>query len=589
MYAFGSQYKHPVVDSPDLRRVLELPRRALPDEVTSTAMRDLMTARFAKQNNNCKCASMMRKCITRLRRAQAWALYEMGTVGGLLGSIGVGHGKTLLGLLAPLALKIPPKNIVVMLCPPGNVGEVIDEYEIAGEHFNLPSITVHGRTNYTRAVPGTPSLHVMPYSMLSRPENTAWIAKVRPLAIIVDETDKLKDLQTATTARVARHMQQFPETRFCAWTGSLTDKSIMEYAHLAGWALGDGSPLPRDPEVTKEWGRAIDASDCPAPGGKLLFMCERGEELRSGFQRRLRETPGMITTTKSAIATPLVIAEKQAPPTPKIIEGALRDLRNDMLRPDGVELVSGLEVAACAKQLACGFYYRWVFPRNEPRELIERWFEARKEWGAEMRAKMAPRLEGMDSIKLVTDAARRYWGDLEGPGPRWKSERWPAWRDLEPQVKPKTGDAVRLSDFLARDAAQWALQNKGIVWYSHKELGLWISELSGLPLHEGGSKARELILAEKGDRSIVASIDSHGRGRNGLQFRFSDQLITSMPSSGSRSEQLLGRLHRAGAEAEAIRALYYAHTEELQRAFAQAIARAVYVEQTMGQEQKILK
>jgi arylsulfatase A-like enzyme len=40
---------------------------------------------------------------------------------------------------------------------------------------------MHGSHSYTRVVPGTPSLHVMPYSMLSRPEQTAWIAQVKPV------------------------------------------------------------------------------------------------------------------------------------------------------------------------------------------------------------------------------------------------------------------------------------------------------------------------------------------------------------------------------------------------------------------------
>lgn len=552
-------------------------------------MIDLMTKRFAKRNTRCACATKRRKCITRLRRVQAWALYEMGLQGGVLGSITVGDGKTLLGLLSPLALKIPPKNIVVLLCPPQNVGELIDEYELAGEHFQLTSLTVHGRHRYTRVVPGTPSLHVMPYSILSRPESMAWVAEVKPRAVVADEVDKLRNLQTATTARIARHMDTNPNTNFCGWTGSLTDKSLEDYGHLAKWALRTSSPLPLDDNVVLDWGRALNPSPYPAPGGELLKLCSPGEELRLGYQRRLRETLGMIMTTESSIKTPLIITEKKAPPIPPIVQDALNNLRSHMERPDGAELVTRLEVATCAKELACGFYYRWRFPRNEPKPLIKQWFAARKLWSKELRDFLWSRKEGLDSEKLATDAAKRYWGDLQNEGHKWKAEHWPAWRDLDPQVVPKKGDAKRLDPYLANDAGIWGLQNTGIIWYGHKELGKWIAELSGLPLHEGGPKARERILAEDGTRSIIASIDSHGRGRNGLQFSFADQLVTSLPSSGSRNEQLFGRLHRPGQDAPQIRAKYYAHTLELQAAFEQALARAEYVEKTMGQKQKLLR
>lgn len=596
---FGCNYKPPVKGSADLTRVLALPRRAVPDIALSEALIQHMSAKYTRKNIMCRCKSMRRKCITTLRRAQAWPLYEIAKAKGLLGQIGVGHGKTLLGLLAPFALDVPAGEVVVMLCPPGNIGEVIDDYKIMSQHFRLPNITVHGRSNFTVAVPGTPALHVLPYSLLSRPEYTAWMSEVQPVAIIADEVDKLRNLDTATAARVERHIDANPGTMFCGWTGSLTDSTISDYAHLLKWALGEGSPLPLSGIATQDWGRALNPSEYPAPGGALMALCAPGETLDQGYHRRFTETLGVVSVMEAAITTPLVITERKAPPMPQVITEAFDRLRGFSERPDGQELVSSLEVGACAQQLACGFYYRWRFPRSsfqcdmsdaERDDLVGRWYKARKEWGKELREFVGPRIEGRDSMKLATDAAKRHWGDLEAePGAHiWKSEHWPAWRDIEPQVKPETGCPVRLSDFLARDAAEWGLRHRGIIWYGHRELGKWIAELSGLSLHEGGPKARELILAETGERSIIASIKSHGRGRNGLQFMFSDQLIASPPSSATWWEQLLGRLHRTGQESGQIKAQYYAHTQELANAVRQALTRAQYVYGHMGASQKIL-
>ena len=106
-------------------------------------------------------------------------------------------------------------------------------------------------------------------------------------------------------------------------------------------------------------------------------------------------------------------------------------------------------------------------------------------------------------------------------------------------------------------------------------------------MHGGGSGAGVRIAAERGDRSIVASIRSHGTGRDGLQRLFCDQLVVQPPSSSSAWEQLLGRLHRIGQEAEIVRASFYRHTVEMAAAVDQAMSRALYVESTIGASQKI--
>jgi hypothetical protein len=305
-------------------------------------------------------------------------------------------------------------------------------------------------------------------------------------------------------------------------------------------------------------------------------------------------------------------------------------LRETWERPDGDQLVEALEVARVAAELAQGFFYRWEFPRGEKVSLIEAWKAARKEYFSELRQKLKKRDEHLDSPLLCWNAARRYWcpksvadarEDFENAHdawtermstyradvdewdppiepqweeydpktrnlPVWKSDHWRDWRDIRDKVQP-VSMPVRVHDYLARDAAAWAAENRGIVWYSKRAFGSWVAEISGLPMHGGGPGAGERIAAEKGDRSLVVSIDSHGTGRDGLQRLFATQLVSAPPSSNTRWEQLLGRLHRPGQKAKKVTAEFYAHTEEFKNALAQAQARAEYVNATMGTRQKL--
>lgn len=600
-------FKPPVADSPELRRVVAIPRRPQLESgsMRAAAMVEMISARYSNgvaAGAGCRCkAELHRDCITRLRLTQAWALYEIGIGSGMLGPIGVGHGKTILDLLSPLALR--DCKVAVLLVPPGLVTQLVAEYLLLAEHFRVPSLVVHGK-DWSSLVDGAPTLHVFPYSRLSRPEATTFLELMRPDAIIADEVHKLRHADTATTARVLRYFTAHPETRFCGWSGSITDSSIKDYAHLSALALRDSSPLPMDPQVIEDWARAIDPSDYPAPMGALEMLCEPGESMHSGFHRRLVETPGVIATTEPAVDCELFVGELDAPEVPAEVEEALDVLRADWMRPDGEEMVEPLELARCAWQLACGFYYRWIFPRGERVSEIETWKLARKAWRKELRALLRTRREHLDSPHLCKLAAIRAWEMPEHECPRrdggqapvwyrkadglplWRSETWPAWREIKDTVQHET-EAVRMHPFLAEHAADWGLRERGVIWYQHGAFGSWVAELSGLPLHGGGPQAGPRIAAEKGDRSIVASIKSHGTGRDGLQRLFCTQLVANPPSSATDWEQLLGRLHRIGQLAPRVDAWFYRHTPELAAHVDQALKRAIYVQGTLGSAQKL--
>src|SRR5439155_178431 len=128
-----------------------------------------------------------------------------------------------------------------------------------------------------------------------------------------------------------------------------------------------------------------------------------------------------------------------------------------------------------------------------------------------VRLKLKAREPLLDSEHLVEMAAMRAYGEAKSDSrlPEWRARCWPRWRDAKPTVIYESR-FTRMNDYLARDAATWAREHRGIVWYDLRAFGLWVAELSGFALHAGGANAERAILRETGERSIVASIRSHG-------------------------------------------------------------------------------
>lgn len=641
--------KVPVMDSEDLQRIKALPRRQLITEDSPDAPMVIkaVTQRYArKRSTPCNCARIYWRfnpnkpprnpsCITELNLTQAIALFEMGAYGGLFGPIGVGHGKTILDILAPLAFKECKR--ATLLVPPGLVLQLICEYEMLREHFRVPNlITISdvrvpndegeapkdGRPYMATGEDGEPITYVLPYSLLQRARCTTKLYEIEPDLIISDEAHKLRNIDTAGASRVFGYVEaQQNETppiyvRGAAWSGSFTEAAITDYGPTAALCLRERSPVPHDRDALEDWGRCInpkfaktDKDRDPnnpwskaAPAGALLQLDDgRGGHVTEVFYRRLTETPGVVATTSPAVKSELVIVENTPRyPTPDVILNHLDVLREQWIRPDGEQLVDALTVARVARELAAGFHYYWYFPNGEPMPLILEWLDVRKRYRQELRWFLSNRKPYLDSPMLAELAAKRFYGDINTPElpegesheawemkhPLWESMMWPEWRDIKGLVKPETR-AQRIDDYLARDASEWGQENRGIIWYDSSEFGKWVAELSGLTRHGGGPDAGAEIGKEDGKRSIIASIKSHGTGRDGLQRIFCDQLFAQPPASATTWEQALGRLHRVGQAAPQVFARFNRHTEELAAHVDQALARATYVERTMGAKQKL--
>ena len=504
----------------------------------------------------------------RLRPIQALALAEARRAGGLFAPIGVGAGKSDIALLLP---KVMGSKVAVLLVP-ANLREKVfrQDYPTLVTQYRLPRL-VKGDV---QVLDSECVLHVHSYNELSSPLKHDLLDLLEPDLIICDEAHALRHPSAARTRRFLQYFKAHPTTRLCVLSGTMTSKSIKDYAHLAWLSLRDNAPVPTRYTVLEEWAAALDSAPVPAPPGALMKLCEPGEKAREGFRRRIVETPGVIATTDGSLGTSLVISERDLKATP-VIREALKLMRETWTTPDEGEAFDEiLTLHRYARQLAAGFYYRWIWPKGEPAQVRANWLEARKAWNREVANFLTYRAKkGCDSPMLYAKACS------EGKLSSMNYDRWATVRDT---AKPEV-EAVWLDEYLVDDAIAWGRENVGIVWYEHAALGAAIAKKGGFPLFGPGAEG---ILKEKGTRTIVTSIRAHGTGKN-LQG-FSRNLVTTTPTSGTVWEQLLGRTHRPGQEADEVTVEVYRHTLEMRAAVNKALRDADYQQTTTGNRQKLL-
>lgn len=475
--------------------------------------------------------------------------------------LAVGKGKTVISMLAPTVFEA--RKAVLLVQPQLRNQLVLKDMPFWSKHFRIdPS-----------------RIEVVSYSKLSRVDGADLLEKIQPDLIVADEAQALKASTAARTKRFKRFMHAHPETRLVALSGTLTSKSLKDYYHLCEMALGtEQSPLPTFWPVLVEWAQALDPvkeghEDDVLAVGCLEQLCNAGETARDGFQRRLRETLGVVATSDNDLGISLNIRKREYKP-PYVMLAALSNLKSTWALPEGEELEDALAFSRAARQLSCGFYYRWVWPNGQA---DNEWLDARRAWHREMRQYLSHHARpGMDSPLLLARAAASG---------KWDSCCWPDWCAVKDRPMPPT-EAVWVTDDFVKDVVEWGKKNVGVIWYESSSLGDAIAKASGFPLYGPGEEASRKILDEDGSRTIVASVLAHGTGKN-LQM-FNKNLVTQPSSSGATWEQLLGRTHRPGQEADEVWVDYYEH-EAFDVAVTNAQRDAAYIFETTGQKQKLLQ
>lgn len=537
---------HGVSESPELTRILGIKRRKLVIE-KDRVLRDGvelpdLTPLFRRPGGTLN--------IWPLQNAALHEIYE--AHGGLL-LLGVGEGKSLISLMA--AEVLDSKRCVLLVKPQLRNKLLTQDLPYYSKHFSLP----------------LDRIHVISYNELSSAEKADTLNKLRPDLLISDECHCLSLRNSTRTRRFMRYFKENPGTRFVGLSGTISKRSILNYAHLLELALGKNSPLPLNFRVLEEWSKALDTEEC-SPGA-LMKLCEPEENVRSGYRRRLVETPGVVASVESSIGTSLIIAARPLT-LPSIVKAELERLYDEWTVGEEV-LTDAMALSRVARQIISGFYYIWKWP--EGRRDGE-WVDARRGWHRSVREYLQhTNREGMDSPLLLARAA------IAG---KWPCPDWGPWDAVRDRPEPETLP-VWLSDFMVADAIKWGkerLKTNGIIFYEHFAIGTMISKFGGFPLYGAGMDASTSDPSR--EPVIVCSMKSQSEGKN-LQA-WSNILITSPPANGLAWEQVIGRIHRPGQEADECVVDVYLHCDENKRAFEQALKDAAFIEETQGQKQRLL-
>lgn len=552
-----------------------------------------------------------------LRTIQAVGLKEAWEQQGFFGPIGVGHGKTLLSLLLAYVLQSQRPLLVL---PAKLIQKTRKEWIDLACHWPIP--------NWIRMIS---------YELCGRTQARDEIEMFEPDLIIFDEVQKVKNRKAAVTrrferyikARRAREAQAYAAAaaavgadrlapreqwinapqrlRVCAMSGTISSKSIKEYAHIIQWCLPHLSPVPWTWVETENWANALDELVNPlrrVDPGALLQLCDSRENdapdpttaARRGWRRRLVETPGIVATEESQLGASILIEAIEPEPS-HAIDDAFDRLRGCDAKdyrgwelPDGKECIDGPEVWRHARELALGFYYVWdPWPPPE-------WMQARGCVSAYARGIMKRgRLDSLAEVLLhahefpcTVNQARELRGWLPHEDDEIGNQHVADyWREIRDTFTPNKR-AIWICDSVLRLAKRWMHDHpRGIVWTEHTAFGEALERVSGFPYFGAEGLDRTGRMIEDASGPVIASVKANKEGRN-LQHAWSDNLLTACFTDGGEGEQLMGRTHRPGQPEDTVTFDILMGCIEHAAAFWTALSRAHYIQDTTGNVQKLV-
>lgn len=536
--AFG--YRATVLRSGEFRRIQALPRRDWKKTLHKyvTPMNEILRRPSGSQL---------------LWPIQVAALVDIAMNGGGFLPIGVGQGKSLISLLAPVVLDAKRPLLLV----PAALREQTNQHVI-------PLMKKHWKLQ--------PNLRVLGYSELSLAKNKDLLWDLKPDVIICDECHYLKNKPAGRTKRVTRYFRDFPDTKCVAMSGTISNRSLKDWAHIAEWCLKYNAPIPLRWQELCEWADALDEGiedGARVAPGALMEFCEEGENARQGFRRRLVETPGVIASEANELGTSLRIVGIKDIKIPTKIKDAIHKMKATWETPNGDIITEAVSLWRHVRELALGFYYRWspVAPRS--------WMDARRAWKSYVRETLKHNKRGLDTELQV-------WNECQQGN---QIDEWKTWKAVRDTFKINTV-AEWVDDFALDWCQNWMGRElrdgePSIVWTEQTEFGKRLGVKTGYPFFGAGN---DDILTTN-NKVIIASINAHGEGKN-LQ-RFSKNLIVCPPTSGKKWEQCLGRSHREGQQADEVTCEFFSHIEDFEKAFDRARGDARYIEDTYGNKQKL--
>lgn len=579
----------------------------------------------------------------RLFLPQAEAFLTFKSLGCGFFPIGVGEGKTLITLwMANYAYtQWQGFHKIILLVPSSLILQLVKiSIPWAREHISLsiPIYNVGKQTKERRknlVDMDRPGLYIMPYSLLSTLDTDYLLQKIDPKLIICDEGQNLANRDSARSKRLFRYIStKYTErndyVHGVVLSGTLTKKSIKDYWHLIDWCLGQYSPLPRQRSLACDWGRVLDAlgEALPDTVGCLVplfewavqnFPEETFQANQTGFRKaymvRLKTMPGVVATGEDSLGTRLDIHPAVNSPVGADCKACHNDLKelqrrviDDWISPSGDDIEYAIHKFRYLYELSSGMFYEQLWPSLDKIERqskctsqeAEKYLE-QAQYHHELLQIYHKALRNflLYSSKQGLDTPLMVGKSMADHGERFvPQDLYRAWVDaknLEFEGMPaRISVPKRICpykiDFAIEVAKTW--KKGGVIWTYHRDVGDWMYEKASkvfprVFLCQQGNKANSIILdPANSDAIIVASIKAHGVGKE-LQH-FQNQIFLQWPRGAADAEQLLGRLHRSGQEADEILAPILNSDEFDHAVFSACLNEAVYAQQTTGKKQRLL-
>jgi hypothetical protein len=471
-----------------------------------------------------------------LHDIQAVSLLEAWECGGLVCYARVGAGKSLvIGLLPTLLAQHPagPFTRPLIVVPGALRSKTESEFAAMRQHWRVAH-----------------QYWLESYTALAQVSRADILDERQPDVLLFDEPDALRRITSSSVAkRVGRYIaarRAAGKPTFCGFFHATPYRnSILDFAHMVGWALGERSPLPTDALEVQQWSAWLDDEDA---AGRAAFRkyfpgvdadVERAED---AFRERFASTPGVILSDDTFDGADLEVTVHRVDPG---LDGEFAALRDLMIKPDGWQLLDRSEtkdpdevntwsVWGVARQLACGFFYK-IDPAP-PRE----WMAARKAYADYVRKLIDAPNSRYDTELQVRQACQRAAANGR------KVHEWAEWERLKDTFIPRSVP-VWVSTHALEAAKAWGARGPGVVWTDHLAFGERLAAETGWSFYgQSGLDANGGRIEDaRPDRPLIASRLANQRGRN-LQTQFSRNLIMAMPNIGADLEQLLGRTHRYG-------------------------------------------
>lgn len=474
------------------------------------------------------------------------------------------------------------------------------------------------------------------------PANKPAIDGVRPDLLILDEAHNVKNPKAARTQRLRRYMSAY-QPRLVALSGTITSKSINDYHHLITQALRHLSPLPLSDALASNWSYVLDPEKPGADFGRAGSASKTGPlaplvkwakkrfpdkdipdgipGFRTAYRLRLTTTPGVVATGDYEIGVSLTIENEPVPkfkqdPKWEDLDKLMRQVEDEWRTPSGDEIELGFHKWRYLYELTTGFYYKLRWPEIE--ELTRKGLSE-----AEAREYLALALEHHEAKQEFSRALRK-WIEYQGrPGldtpllvesnmaqhgdrnvGRALYGLWRAKKDLEFDGMPeRISEPVRVCDYKVAHAVKWAEKllhkthgHKGaLMWVHHDDPGRWLAEAlkaARLPflwcpsesVRKGSNAA--ILDPKNADKIVVASMGGHGTGKN-LQH-FEHQFFLQFPRQADLLEQVLGRTHRNGQEADELYPATCNTTDFDHQNMWACLIDSLYIHQTTGARQKAI-